>query len=176
MGSCIKCGSTLVAQARFCAACGNPVVHASVIPPATRPRSIVHSSPDPYAKTVRRDEQDDPGEPPAPAPVSPLAASVMATKSSVPPVPPLPPRAAESQVPQRAASQAPAPPPQLLAPPQPPAQSFHAFVTGTLVLVSWADGNRYPGTVLQVAPHHVFVAFPNGMQQWIDARYVTAGG
>jgi hypothetical protein len=44
------------------------------------------------------------------------------------------------------------------------------------VLVSWADGNRYPGTVLQVASHHLSVAFPNGTQHWIDVRFVTAAG
>jgi hypothetical protein len=70
MASCTKCGATLVAQARFCAACGTPVVHASVVPPAARPA----------------------------------------------------------------------------------------------------------GTVLHASTHHVFVAFPNGTQHWIDARYVTAGG
>ena len=55
-----------------------------------------------------------------------------------------------------------------------PLQS-HPFAQGSLVLVYWADGNRYPGTVLQVAQHHVMVAFPNGVQQWIDARYVQPG-
>jgi hypothetical protein len=59
--------------------------------------------------------------------------------------------------------------------PQAPQQT-HNIAPGTLVLVYWADGQRYPGTVLQVGPHHVFVAFPNGIQQWIDARYVTVGG
>jgi hypothetical protein len=44
-----------------------------------------------------------------------------------------------------------------------------------MVLVYWADGNRYPGTIVQVAAHHVFVVFPNGTQQWVDARYVTVG-
>jgi hypothetical protein len=51
----------------------------------------------------------------------------------------------------------------------------HSFVPGAMVLVYWADGNRYHGTVVQVSPHHVFVVFPNGAQQWIDARYVTSG-
>jgi hypothetical protein len=49
----------------------------------------------------------------------------------------------------------------------------HTFAPGSVVIVYWADGNRYPGTVLQAAPHHVFVVFPNGVQQWVDARYVS---
>ena len=57
----------------------------------------------------------------------------------------------------------------------PAPQPSHYFAPGALVLVYWADGNRYPGTVLQIAQHHVFVAFPNGMQQWVDARYVQRG-
>ena len=54
-------------------------------------------------------------------------------------------------------------------------QQTHSIAPGTLVLVYWANGQRYPGTVLQVSAHHVFVAFPNGMQQWVDARYVVVG-
>jgi hypothetical protein len=54
-------------------------------------------------------------------------------------------------------------------------QQAHGFAPGTLVLVYWANGQRYPGTVLQASSHHVFVAFPNGIQQWVDARYVTVG-
>jgi hypothetical protein len=165
-------------------------VHASVVSPnTTGPKSIVNAPPDPYAKTVRHD-QDEAGEVPVRAAVSPLAASVMATKTPVPPAPTVPPRAASapaspsraappqpspsrpaaSQAPMRAPSQAPPPAPLPQAPPA------HAFTPGALVLVYWADGNRYPGTVLQVSSHHVFVAFPNGMQQWIDVRYLTAGG
>jgi hypothetical protein len=180
MASCTKCGATLIAQARFCAACGSPVAHASVVPTNTPgPKSIVNAPPDPYAKTVRHD-QDDADEAPVRAAVSPLAASVMATKTPVPPRPaspsraapaqPSPSRPAASQAPMRAPSQAPPPAPLPQAPP------VHAFTPGALVLVYWADGNRYPGTVLQVSSHHVFVAFPNGMQQWIDVRYLTAGG
>ncbi len=46
---------------------------------------------------------------------------------------------------------------------------------GTVVLVHWADGKRYPGTVLQGAGNAVLVAFPSGQQQWVDARYVSTG-
>lgn len=74
--------------------------------------------------------------------------------------------------PPAAARQAPQGPTQY----QPPLNAAsHPFAPGALVLVYWADGNRYPGTILQVSQHHVFVVFPNGTQQWVDARYVTQG-
>jgi hypothetical protein len=44
-----------------------------------------------------------------------------------------------------------------------------------VVLVHWADGHRYPGTVLQLSPTHVLVAFPNGHREWVDQSYVTTG-
>jgi hypothetical protein len=56
----------------------------------------------------------------------------------------------------------------------PPAAS--GIVRGAVVLVHWADGNRYPATVLHISGSLVLVAFPNGQQQWIDARYLSAGG
>jgi hypothetical protein len=138
MASCTTCQAPLIAQARFCAACGSPVVHASVVAPSARPRGIADPGPDPYGKTVRRDEHDALSEAAPAAAVSPLAASIMAAE------------------------------------PQAHARAVLAFARGTRVLVFWADGNRYPGTVLHVSTHHVFVAFPNGTQHWIDACYVTA--
>jgi hypothetical protein len=59
---------------------------------------------------------------------------------------------------------------------QPAPQPMQSIPPGTMVLVYWADGQRYPGTVLQVSAQHLFVAFPNGIQQWIDMRYITVGG
>jgi hypothetical protein len=47
---------------------------------------------------------------------------------------------------------------------------------GASVLVHWADGNRYPATVLHINGTNVLVAFPSGQQQWVDARYLSAGG
>jgi hypothetical protein len=44
------------------------------------------------------------------------------------------------------------------------------------VLVHWADGNRYPATVLHISGANVLVAFPSGQQQWVDARYLSVGG
>jgi hypothetical protein len=57
---------------------------------------------------------------------------------------------------------------------QPPVP--RGFGPGALVLVHWSDGNRYPGTVLQVAGAQILVSFPNGQQHWVDAKYVSSGG
>jgi hypothetical protein len=57
--------------------------------------------------------------------------------------------------------------------PQP--QSMPGYGPGAMVLVYWADGNRYPATVLQAAGNQVLVAFPGGQQQWVDLQYVSSG-
>jgi hypothetical protein len=44
---------------------------------------------------------------------------------------------------------------------------------GMGVLVQWSDGNRYPGSVVQVANGQVLVAFGNGQQQWVPESAVT---
>jgi hypothetical protein len=187
VASCIKCGANLVAQARFCAACGSPVGKASVHPAPIEAEKP--SAPDPFAKTVLGDATSVPLPPPKPTPetkpqavLSPLAASVMKDPST--PVPP-PPRRPSDPVPQPAWSAQPQPvsPSQPRQPAMPagmpgvqpamPPQPY--FVPGAMVLVYWADGNQYPGTVLQVSPYHVLVAFPNGAQQWVEMRYVTSG-
>lgn len=173
MGNCSKCGATLVTKARFCAACGSPVTSGPTVPPPTAGRKA--EAADPFASTILGDAESilsaqaavaairpTTGAQPAP---SPMAASVM--KQEPTPVPPVP---RQSQPPAanpgwNAQPAAPA------APPQPPAH----LRPGSLVLVYWADGNQYPGTVLQVSPYHVLVAFPNGGQQWIEQRYVTSG-
>ena len=185
MASCIKCGAILIAQARFCATCGSPVTRASVAPAVPSPKNATGSSTDPFAKTILRDDSipalaalappPSPASPtrdaPAPPAVSPMAASLMSSKSQPPPQPP----PGATPGPAYAAQPNPWAPagPTQFAPPVP--QQTHSFAPGTLVLVYWANGQRYPGTVLQVSSHHVFVAFPNGMQQWVDARYVTVG-
>jgi hypothetical protein len=162
----------LIAQARFCATCGSPVTRGSV-PPAPAPRkSVAASVPDPFAQTMLRDDVVAAAEAAPAAPISPMAASLMNNQN--------PPAPAQSPANRPAAAYAPPPSPAAspgpaqVAPQAP--QQTHNIAPGTLVLVYWADGQRYPGTVLQVGPHHVFVAFPNGIQQWIDARYVTVGG
>jgi hypothetical protein len=44
---------------------------------------------------------------------------------------------------------------------------------GTRVMVQWSDGQKYPGTVAQVAPGQYLVTMGNGQQHWIAAGYVT---
>lgn len=175
MASCTKCGGNLIAQARFCAACGSPVTSASVAPgPPTR-KAPDPAAADPFARTVFGDGAGIPAHDAPAAAVSPMAASVMQSQSRPPPAPAAaPPAASPAPSPRLPPPAAPAPP--VAAPYAAPApQPSHYFAPGALVLVYWADGNRYPGTVLQIAQHHVFVAFPNGMQQWVDARYVQSG-
>jgi hypothetical protein len=190
MASCTKCGATLIAKARFCATCGSPVAAPANAASSVAPTQSEKAVPDPFAKTVLGDDSERPRFDPPPQAVSPMAASIMANP---PPAarpsqsPPAPARA--SQAPQRPSQSPPAAPPAAppgappgylgtpwnVAPLAPLPGASHAFTPGAMVLVYWADGNRYPGTVVQVAPHHVFVVFPNGIQQWIDARYVTPG-
>jgi hypothetical protein len=60
--------------------------------------------------------------------------------------------------------------------PSPPyAASFPApFAVGAQVLVQWADGNRYPGIVQQIAPGQCLIVFPDGQQRWVDNRYLAS--
>lgn len=44
---------------------------------------------------------------------------------------------------------------------------------GTRVMVQWSDGQRYPGTVAQVAPGQYLITMGNGQQHWIASAYVT---
>ena len=172
MASCVKCGAALIAQARFCAACGSPVTRGSVAPAAPPTQGAAVSAPDPFARTMLGDNVAamlDPAQAPG---VSPLAASLMSEQkaAAAAPSPSRPPAAPYAPQPYAA----PSPGPAQYAPPAP--QPAHSIAPGTLVLVYWADGQRYPGTVLQVSAQHLFVAFPNGIQQWIDMRYITVGG
>jgi hypothetical protein len=57
----------------------------------------------------------------------------------------------------------------------PYASSFPApFSVGSHVLVQWADGNRYPGIVQQIAPGQCLIVFPDGQQRWVDNRYLAS--
>jgi hypothetical protein len=172
MATCVKCGAALISLARFCATCGSPVTRGSIPPAAEPQKSAVVSVPDPFARTVLGENVAGLIEAAHASPVSPMAASLMKSQGSAPP-PPSPasrPPVAYTPQPYAAPPQAPA------QPAQPVPQPMHNIPPGTLVLVYWADGQRYPGTVLQVSPQHLFVAFPNGIQQWIDVRYITVGG
>lgn len=44
---------------------------------------------------------------------------------------------------------------------------------GTPVLVTWSDGNRYPGTVAQLGAGQYLVTMTNGQQHWIPQAYVS---
>lgn len=46
---------------------------------------------------------------------------------------------------------------------------------GSQVLVAWSDGNRYPGTVMQLAQGHYLVTMGDGRQHWIPEAYVALG-
>jgi hypothetical protein len=171
MATCVKCGAALIAQARFCATCGSPVTRGSVPPVAPAAKSVAISVPDPFARTVLGENVAGVIEAAQASPISPLAASHMAAQGGAAPAPSPAYQAPAAYAPQpyAAAPQAPA------QPAQPAPQPMQSIPPGTMVLVYWADGQRYPGTVLQVSAQHLFVAFPNGIQQWIDVRYVTVG-
>ncbi len=57
---------------------------------------------------------------------------------------------------------------------QAPAQAPAPLTVGATVLVQWADGNRYPGTVQAMANGQYQVGFANGQTYWIPAAYVSA--
>jgi hypothetical protein len=67
------------------------------------------------------------------------------------------------------------PAPQGPSPFAPAAPVQPSYGAGALVLVHWADGNRYPATVLQSAGNQVLVVFPSGQQQWVELQYVSTG-
>ncbi|EYF04164.1 hypothetical protein [Chondromyces apiculatus] len=46
---------------------------------------------------------------------------------------------------------------------------------GAGVLVTWSDGNRYPGTVVQLAPGQVLVSMSDGRQHWVPDTAVKSG-
>jgi len=170
MASCTKCGATLVAQARFCAACGSPVPRDSLAQPVAAAQPPTEAAPDPFAKTVMGDELVRAVEAAPRAAVSPMASSVMSSNDKGPTASP---PANPTTAPLAQAAPGARPGAARFAPPVP--QQTTSFAPGAPVLVYWADGARYPGTVLQVSAQHLFIAFPNGMQQWVDVRFVTAG-
>ncbi|WP_394833547.1 hypothetical protein LVJ94_44275 [Pendulispora rubella] len=54
-----------------------------------------------------------------------------------------------------------------------PARPSLSFEVGSHVLVQWSDGNRYPGSIVQVASGQCLVLFSNGQHYWIDVRFVS---
>ena len=102
--------------------------------------------------------------PARPNPVSPMASSVMRSPGD-----PLPPNQASNPTPWNVGVVG------TPAPYTPPAPAANPYVPGKMVLVQWSDGNRYAGTVLQVAGAQVLVTFPNGQQHWVDVKYLSVG-
>jgi len=49
------------------------------------------------------------------------------------------------------------------------------LVVGRQVMVQWADGNKYPATLLQNTGPQAQVVFPNGQQMWVETRYLSPG-
>ncbi len=47
------------------------------------------------------------------------------------------------------------------------------IAVGSLVLVTWSDGQRYPGTVQQIGAGQYLVRMTNGQQHWIPQAYVA---
>jgi hypothetical protein len=45
---------------------------------------------------------------------------------------------------------------------------------GARVLVTWSDGNRYPGTIVALGQGQHLVAMSDGQQHWIGTNYITA--
>ena len=47
------------------------------------------------------------------------------------------------------------------------------FAVGTPVLVLWSDGQRYPGTITQIASGQYQCAFPDGRQIWVPSHAIS---
>jgi len=58
-------------------------------------------------------------------------------------------------------------------PPPPPSPAGSPPSPGRRVLVEWANGQRYAGTVQQSAPGQCLVLFADGQSIWVDVRRVS---
>jgi hypothetical protein len=165
MATCAKCGAALPAAARFCGACGARVLSTSL--PLAKPPA---PSADPFAKTVFGESPGPPGPSPSPPEgrLPPAPAHGSPTQGASAHGSPTQGASAHGSPTQGASAHgAPAHPP--------PAPAPGGYAPGALVLVHWADGKRYPATVLHATASHVLVVFPTGQQQWVDVRYVSSG-
>lgn len=117
------------------------------------------------------------GEGPArqsPAVVAPSpAAPVAPIAQPVAPYPYAPSAVGPYVAPVLAPQQAPVPPPAPTGSPFYP--GYPSYAPGSRVQVTWANGQRYPGTIHQLAGHQVLVVFPDGQQHWVDLQYVAPG-
>lgn len=74
---------------------------------------------------------------------------------------------------QRVGAPSPQPPQQPAAPAYQPPPPAPALSVGGQALVQWADGNKYPGSIAQLAEDQALVAFPNGQQIWVALRWIS---
>lgn len=186
MASCTVCGTTLKTSSRFCSACGTLV---KAEPEALLVRTDKDRV-DPLASTA----------PASFSPARKLLANAASGESGVSPkaetgfqVPLRDPLAAPALPATPAASlQNPATKPRPMRgqtaplasvgrPPAQPGRSAHAGVPvaptvamalGARVLVQWANGQKYPGVVEQLAGLQCLVRFDTGERRWVEARYV----
>jgi hypothetical protein len=182
MARCRKCGEKLVGAAKFCVTCGAPVPDVpatlesvafdpppgrAIAPPTDPPKTKASvPTPEPAVPANRASNYGPP--PPAPAPLQ-------QSWSGQPPYGSAPPAYPQAPVPYPYPPQPQAyPPPQAYSPYAPPPGGYAPpFAAGGRVLVLWADGNRYPGVVQQVAPGQCLVVFPDGQQRWVEFQYLT---
>ena len=50
---------------------------------------------------------------------------------------------------------------------------YVSYQPGARVQVTWANGQRYPGTIHQLVGQQALVVFPDGQQHWVDLQYVA---
>jgi len=50
------------------------------------------------------------------------------------------------------------------------------YTPGTHVMVTWANGQRYPGTIHHVQGTRCLVVFPDGQQHWVEMQYIAPVG
>jgi hypothetical protein len=191
--TCTKCGEALIGTGRFCASCGTAAPPPSAFgatmqsqtnekpretgssPPAARPSTTSPVTPRPPSAS----NYGPPPSPMNPAPPQPgYAPPVNAPGPQMPvaggyaPYAPQPVPPGFAPAPPAYANYA---PPGTYAPPgaSPPPPYGPAFVVGARVLVQWADGNRYPGIVQQIAAAHCLIGFPDGQLRWVEPQYLA---
>lgn len=57
--------------------------------------------------------------------------------------------------------------------PQPIRARVPSLAPGLPVSVTWANGQRYRGTIVQLMGTRVLVVFPDGQQHWVEMSYIT---
>jgi len=149
MSACAQCGETLIGAGKFCAFCGAAVEGTT----STTGRVSIPSAP-PAVSTAPSTSPPPRGTSHTPPP--PMAGRPTGY-SQLPP----------SQVPVTVQPTTNASPPYAPFP--------TPYLVGTHVLVQWADGNRYPGIVQQIAPGQCLIVFPDGQQRWVDNQFLASG-